>query len=126
MLYNKNFKCLIDNNFTNNDFFDISIFFSILKIIIILIIINFIRNYAKILRFNKYLKNQKTTTYIIGDLECSCNSYLNNFLKCKKCRLENVINLEDFTETIRFFKEIENKKRVNLILHLCRCFWIYS
>ena len=116
---------IINGNILNLSYYNwckieeiINYLINIIEITLFLIILYYILGYYKIRKLNNYFNKFNPTTYIISDLECTCKPYINSLIKCKKCRLNNVINLEDFTETIRFFKEIDNKERVNLILHL--------
>lgn len=77
---------------------------------------------GKIIMFQKYIKNYEKKNgkvFFIVNKKCRCKKIFNNKVKCIKCRINNIINLESFDDWMQMLSSLNNNNtsNINLIMH---------
>ena len=75
---------------------------------------------AEIMTLQKYInyyeKNNGKVFFIVNR-KCRCKKKFNNKVKCLKCRINNIINIESFNDWMKMLSCLKNYKNINLIIH---------
>ena len=73
--------------------------------------------YKNVFYLNSLISNYDNLIFIISDIKCKCSK--NNFLKCKKCNVKNLIDIENLDELMSMLQliNLSKCKICHIIIH---------